>query len=198
MADEKNSGDKTHAATPYRRQKGDRRGSMLRRSQDLASAALLVAGATVLIYWGGDLVNYLEPLMRDQLGGEAWLGCGSRLCHSSMESHRLSELARVLLPILGVLVLVAVAVQVGQVGLLWLPEKLGMDINRINPLENYTRIFSTSNVVRLDFGLLKIGFIAGIALWVVWGNVSTVLSSVGMDDTANRCVHMTIPCCGPG
>ena len=44
-------GDKTQEATPYRRQKAREEGQVV-RSQDLASAALLVGATLVLMYFG--------------------------------------------------------------------------------------------------------------------------------------------------
>lgn len=177
MADQ--FGDKTHEATPHRRQKAREEGHVA-RSQDLSSAALLVGGIVVLLYWGGDVANYFANLVREYLGGEAWL-TADRDFAVTQWNLTVFGLGKVLLPTLGVFMLIAVAAQIGQVGLLWLPEKMGMDLNRVNPLDGFKRIFSLSNVVRLSFGLMKIGLITGIALWCVWGHIAAVLGAVGME-----------------
>src|SRR4030095_13341768 len=65
-------GDKTHEATPYRRQKAREEGQVV-RSQDLASAALLVGGLLILWYFGGTGAHFLADTAREQLGGDAWL-----------------------------------------------------------------------------------------------------------------------------
>ncbi len=46
----------------------------------------------------------------------------------------------------------------------WLPEKLGFDISRVDPLQGFQRLISITNATRLGFGLLKIGLVAGILI----------------------------------
>src|SRR5206468_1327369 len=65
-------GDKTHEATPYRRQKAREEGQVV-RSQDLASAGLLIAGLLILWYFSRDLSDSLGQVTIDHLGGDAWL-----------------------------------------------------------------------------------------------------------------------------
>lgn len=159
-------GDKTHEATPYRRQKAREEGQVV-KSQDLASAALLMAAILVLGYFGRGLADFLAALVKDYLGGEAWLT--SDVASSSQELLRIGAgLAMYLLPILGLLLLAAILVQVGQVGFLFLPEKLALDPKRINPLSNFGRIFSLTSAVHLGFGLFKVGLILLVALWSLW------------------------------
>jgi flagellar biosynthetic protein FlhB len=159
-------GDKTHEATPYRRQKAREEGQVV-RSQDLASAGLLIAGLSVLWYFSQGLADSLGRLTTDHLGGQAWLSIDA----PTFVQHMLflaGRLAIGLLPILGLLMLGAVLAHMGQFGFLYLPQKLAIDWQRINPLQNYSRIFSLSNVVHLGFGLLKVLLIVGIAGWCAW------------------------------
>jgi len=160
-------GDKTHEATPYRRQKAREEGQVV-RSQDLASAGLLVAGLLILWYFSGSLADSLGRLATEHLGGDAWLTIDPQTA-----SHHMlvlaARLAISVLPILGLLMLGAVLTHLGQFGFLYLPDKLALDWNRINPLQNYSRIFSASNAVHLGFGLLKVVLIAAVAAWCLWG-----------------------------
>ena len=66
------------------------------------------------------------------------------------------ELGRNLLPLFGLLLAAGVAVNLAQVGFLFLPEKLAPDITRLDPLKGMRRIFSLPGVMRLAFGLVKI------------------------------------------
>jgi flagellar biosynthesis protein FlhB len=59
-------GDKTHDATPYRRQKAREEGQVV-RSQDLSSAALLVGGLLVLWLLGGSVAEFLGDMAREYL-----------------------------------------------------------------------------------------------------------------------------------
>src|SRR5262245_54471249 len=125
-------GDKTHEATPYRRQKAREEGQVV-RSQDLASAGLLIAGLLILWYFGDSLADFFGRLAADQLGGEAWLAIDSQTA-----AHQTAALAWRLaigvLPLLALLMLAAILAQMGQFGFLYLPQKLALDWQRINPL----------------------------------------------------------------
>ena len=166
MASEEN-GDKTHEATPYRRQKAREEGQVV-RSQDLASAGLLIAGLLILWYFSRGLSDSLGRLTVEHLGGNAWLSIDipTVVHHTLLLAGRL---AVALLPILGLLVLGGVMAHMGQFGFLYLPDKVALDWQRINPLQNYGRIFSMSNAVHLGFGLLKVLLIVTVAGWSLWG-----------------------------
>ena len=159
-------GNKTHEATPYRRQKAREEGQVV-KSQDLASAAVLLAAILILWYFGRGLSEFMAELLRAHLGGDAWLTIDPRT-----SSHWLVQvgvgLAKYLLPILGLIVLSAILVQLGQVGFLFLPNKLALDPNRVNPLSNWGRIFSLTGAVHLGFGLVKVALILVVAAWSLW------------------------------
>jgi flagellar biosynthesis protein FlhB len=159
-------GDKTHEATPFRRQKAREAGQVV-RSQDLASAVLLCGGFVILWYFGGAVARFLGDVTREQLGGGAWL----MLSVQDM-SHRFSRitygLAVAFLPLLGLLALAALASQMGQFGFLFLPQKLAFDWQRASPLANWQRIVSCNNAIQLAFGILKVLAIAVIAGWCLW------------------------------
>jgi len=160
-------GDKTHEATPYRRQKAREDGQVV-KSQDLASAALLVAAVLILGYFGGSMSESLGRVTQEHLGGEAWIRLDAQdLANRSL--HLTWELGKALVPVLGLVMLAGIVVHMGQIGFLFLPDKLALDINRINPLTNAGRIFSMANSVHLGFGLLKVGLVCAVAAWSLWG-----------------------------
>src|SRR5947208_7922058 len=99
-------GDKTHEATPYRRQKAREEGQVV-RSQDLASAGLLIAGLLVLWYLSRGLSASVAGLTTEHLGGEAWLktDADSIVHHSVMIA---AKLVMGVLPVLGLLLLGAI------------------------------------------------------------------------------------------
>jgi flagellar biosynthetic protein FlhB len=67
----------------------------------------------------------------------------------------------------------------GQFGFLYLPDKVALDWQRINPLQNYGRIFSLNNAVHLGFGLLKVLLIVTVAATALWGERARMLHLAG-------------------
>src|SRR5688572_9285641 len=158
-------GDKQHDATPHRRQKAREEGHTP-RSQDLASAVVLVGGLAAMMFLGRGLFDFLGRFARHQWSETPELHAdpGSFFAETATLG---GELAMAMLPLLGVILLTAVVVNVAQVGFLFLPEKLAMDLSRLNPLAGLRRMFSLPSAARLGFGLFKIavvGIVAGLSL----------------------------------
>jgi len=172
MADDE-FGDKQHEATPHRRQQAREEGNVV-KSQDLGSAALLVVGLLTLWYMGNGLAVAFGRIAREHLGGEAWVQMD---VHDFL--HRLvslcADVSLALLPILGTLVITGVLINLGQVGFLFLPQKLAMDWQRINPLSSAGRIFSATSAVQLGFGMMKVALVATVAAISLWGERERLL-----------------------
>ena len=108
-------------------------------------AQLLLFGAIlILFYFGGSAANFFADLTRGQLGGEAWLSL-DRDDVTSRWAALTWDLGKVLLPMLGLLLATAVAANLGQIGFLWLPQKLALDITRHREVEHHHRaVFARS------------------------------------------------------
>ncbi len=173
------SGDKTQDATPHRRQKAREEGQIA-KSQDLGSALMLVIGLVVLLMLGGSVIDFLAGYTRQQLGGEARLVADVDFAVTTWNSTCYG-LAGCLLPIFGLMVLAAILVNVGQVGFLFVPNKLIPDLNRLNPLEGFKRLFSIASVARLAFGIFKIAIIAGVTFASLYGEYEQILALAALD-----------------
>ena len=121
------AGEKTLEPTPHRRQQARREGHVA-KSHDLGSAAMLLAGTgraddarrrAGRISW--------SDYCRSQLGGQPWLTVDTEFVVSHWNAT-LWALGRYLLPILGLLCLAGVAVNVLQIGFLFLPQRLAFDL----------------------------------------------------------------------
>lgn len=164
MADE--NGEKSHDATAHRREKAREEGQVV-KSQDLTSAAMLMAGLLLLWYFSQGMFDLVGAYTRDQFTGSVWQPI--TVADVSSDFARIGALLiRTLLPLLLMMMLAAIGIQLSQTGFLFLPGKVGLDLQRINPMQNAGRLFSLSSVVSLGFGLLKvilIGTVAGLSLW---------------------------------
>jgi flagellar biosynthetic protein FlhB len=118
--------------------------------------------------------------MRHQLGDVPELYASQATLTSDIVRIGISLLA-VLLPILGLMMLGGILSSVMQVGFLWLPERVGLDISRINPASGMKRIFSLSGTARLGFGLFKVVVVSVVAGAVLWAKWDEVLRSTGLD-----------------
>jgi flagellar biosynthesis protein FlhB len=155
------TGDKTHEPTPHRRQQARAEGQVP-RSRD-ASSALLLGGAVIVLLWlGGTVVDFVGNLTIRQIGGDPWLAADISSV-TSMWNGLLTSLAVVLLPILGLMMLLAIAGNVLQVGLIFLPGKVLPDFSRIDPLQGFGRLVSLANFGRLAFGILKLAVVTAVA-----------------------------------
>jgi len=172
MADQ--FGDKSHEATPHRRQKAREEGHVA-RSQDLTSAVLLLGAVLLVMAYATTIAETMGRYTVRQLGGPAWLSAGLNTATSEF-TVALQGLATVVMPVLGLLLALAVTVHVGQTGLLFLPKKLAFDINRVNPWKGVQRLFSLTNVVRLSFGIFKVLVVSAVATWSLWSEHETILS----------------------
>ncbi len=166
-------GDKTHDATPHRRQKAREEGQVA-QSQDLASAIVLL-GAVVGLMWLGEsaAAGTLEffshhfgdtPELKMDVDGFV---AESRLIFQF--------LAKTLLPFLGLMFVVAAAAHVLQIGLILAPQKLLPDASRISPLKGLQRLFSVTNGVKLALGLAKVGVVATVAAVSVWSRIDILM-----------------------
>ena len=157
------------------------------RSADFTSAGLLLGGLVALVFTGGALVDYLAGLLTTSLGGQSWL----HLVHSGTATDAqavsgqwnalVMGLAKVLLPPLLLVALLAVALNVVQTGFLFLPGKLAPDAGRISPAGGMRRVFSAASGVRLTLGLIKLGVIGAVAFASVYQRRAELVSIGAFD-----------------
>jgi flagellar biosynthetic protein FlhB len=172
-------GDKQHEATPHRREKAREEGQIA-RSHDLAAAAVLVGGLIIVLYFGGDVVDFLGQYTRRQLAEPSWQSFDRDMFMSEWYGVVL-KLAQNVLPALGLVMLVGLVANVGQVGLLWLPSKLAWDFDRLNPVSGAQRLFSIAAAVRLTFGIGKILVVTAVAYWCLWSERDELVAASELD-----------------
>ncbi len=185
-------GDKSQEPTPHRRQKAREEGQVA-KSQDLGSATILLIGLLVLMALGGRLIEFLGAFTTQQLGAVPNLSIDAEGAVNAFHGV-VAPLSRHLLPIMGALLLAAVAVNVFQVGFLFLPAKLAPDLTRLDPIKGVGRLVSLRNVVRLLFGIFKIAVIASVAYASLYGERDVILGLTGrtVPQAAYYLVHILL------
>jgi flagellar biosynthetic protein FlhB len=173
------AGDKSFEATPHRRQEAREKGQVA-YSQDLGSAALLLAGVLLLMLMGGSVLAYCANLMRVKLGDVGDLTTSQDAMLHECVSIAMG-LTTVLLPILGLMMLGGILSSVLQIGFLWVPDRIAPDVNRLNPLAGLQRIFSLAGTMRLGFGLFKVLVVSVVSTAVLWRRWDDLLRASALD-----------------
>jgi flagellar biosynthetic protein FlhB len=173
------SGEKQFDATPHRRQQARQKGQVP-FSQDLGSALLLVVSALLLKWFAADMVSRVQELMVDRLGVLQPIDPDPLLASGQLQAD-LGNLSLVLLPIMGAMMLAGIVASVGQLGFLWVPERLAPDFTRLNPISGLGRIFSLQGTAKLGFGLLKVVIVAAVAAWLIYAERHVILYASEME-----------------
>ncbi|MEM6980279.1 MAG: EscU/YscU/HrcU family type III secretion system export apparatus switch protein, partial [Planctomycetota bacterium] len=188
-------GDKKHVATERKRRQAREQGQVA-KSQDLTSAALLLAGIAALYYFGQTAATVLaegiqgtfsEPLVNDYDTRDA--------------THQLARvgtrLAMATLPILCLMFIGAIVINVAQAGLVLSPAKLMPKLSNVSPLSGAKRIASLQGLMRLLFGLFKVSLIAGIAFLALRGQRDAVmgLAALSVPQIASKMFSMLVGVC---
>lgn len=190
MADQ--FGDKKHDATQHRRDQARQKGQVP-KSQDLSSAVLLIAALASMLWLGKGMVQTLGEIASTQLSREAWITADAPFA-SMIGREMLVYFARILLPIFGTLLVVAIGANVSQIGILILPEKLKPDISHISLLKGVKRLFSLQSVMRLVLGIFKMGVVASVAVASLWNEIDQImiLADLEIPQIATYLAHVTI------
>jgi len=169
------AGEKKHDATPHRRQKAREQGQVA-RSQDLGSSLILLLAVALLWNYGGQVLNTLAEIMVACFTQvRYWEASGQST--TGLVAGSVQNCLWAILPIMLGVCGVALINNWIQVGFLFLPDKLTLNFKHINPLTGFKRLFELPNLVRLGFGLLKIGLVTLVIVFGLWGQWSTIAAA---------------------
>lgn len=155
-------GEKTEEPTAKRRADARKKGQV-GRSQELNTAFVLLIGFLVLrILWEYLYVNIAEYTIYLYTH-----------LSQSMSTEGISELfigimlllAKTAFPVMIAILIVGLAVNIYQVGLMFSTEKLELRLSNLNPINGFGRIFSKRSLVELVKSILKI-IIIGFFLYL--------------------------------
>lgn len=167
--------ERSHAATPARRARARAEGHVP-QSHDLSAAVVLLAGAGLLVYCLGNIAQTLTQVAREQLGHEAWLSADRGEIVARLRGTAFA-MGEVLLPMLGLLFVVAVAVECVQTGFMFRTERAAPDLARIDPLTNLARLFSWNSLVRAFTGLVRVALVLGVGWLALRGELEGLLGA---------------------
>jgi flagellar biosynthetic protein FlhB len=176
---ENDAGEKSLDPTQHRREQAREEGQVV-QSQDLTSAAMLMLGLALLLWYSGTLGEFFTALLRKYLGGDPWLVADSDFVIGHWRATAWS-FSRTMLPLLGLLLLGGIAINLAQVGILFLPNKLAPDLSRLDPMAGMGRIFSLQNLVKLAFGIVKVIIIGAVAYRALMNRKDDLIGLAALD-----------------
>lgn len=181
--------ERTEAPTPRRREEARRKGQVA-KSIEINSAAILLASFWLLSVLGPGSVESLRVLMQRSftaLAAPVFMpGTHNATADLTFNSVRAGGLAvgqltlQAVTPLLGTLMLVGIAVNVAQVGIMFSQEVFKPDFNRVNPWSGLKRIFSKRGLVELLKSLLKLTVIGFVVYTTLRDNSLTLASTSRM------------------
>ncbi len=169
------SGEKSFDATPYRRQQAREQGQVP-YSQDLGSAILLLAGAGLLYLFQDNIAGSIRRVTRRLLAEPLDLVADPSNASAALLGLA-SEVSLALAPVIGLLMLAAVLTSVGQVGFLFVPDKLAPDLGRLSLIKGFGRLFSMQSAMKIGLGLFKVTVVAAATAMAVMPRVSAVIEA---------------------
>jgi flagellar biosynthesis protein FlhB len=157
--------EKTEEATDTRKEDFRKRGQVV-HSKELGSALLLLGSAGAIFMLSKFFFSELMEVFRHTMGGDmvAAVRDGDLFTAMKMAGGKLFILVA---PVLGISAIIGIGSSVVQTGLLNVEDALSPNLEKINPLEGFKRIFSLKAVVEAFKALLKMIFIGSVVLMIL-------------------------------
>ncbi len=160
MADED---DASKTEDPTEKKLLDARGKgQVAQSQEIKSWAILLGGTAGLIILAPYMANQVRILSRTFI--ESPHAISFDFYHlREVFSDIAVEIGLVVAPLFLILVVLAIAANVGQFGLIWSAEKIKPDAKKISVLKGVKRMFSSTTVVEFLKGIAKLVIVGVVA-----------------------------------
>lgn len=172
MADE-NDDEKTEEPSQHKIEESRKKGDVA-ASKELNSVLLLTASFLTLIlcsvYIFEVLSEYIDWLYRQDLRvayTKEWM--------KDFFSITAWTMVKAVAPSFGVSICVGVLAQFAQIGFLYSPEILNLNLDRIDPIKGFGRLFSTKSLVEAIKGTFKFVVVITITYTVIKDNIGSFL-----------------------
>jgi flagellar biosynthesis protein FlhB len=173
MADD--FGDKTEAPTPQRRQKAREQGNIA-RSQDLTAAIMLLGFMLLLDLSGMGVITALSAVMRAFLGPDSLSDLTAAGLHPVVTESALL-VAKAMLPLLAGVIVLAVMVNILQVGFFANTARLTPNLSALNPAKGISRIFGKKEaVINMVMNTAKLLIVTWVAYSAIRDRMTTIVT----------------------
>lgn len=168
-------GEKTELPTPKKERDARQKGQVA-RSQEVVTTISMFGTIAVIIAMGGTIWSRLTTLI-DQIAANAARPEGRSL-NEGLSAAWDAGVA-LTLPILGAVIFLGIAANMGQFGVLFSIEAMQPKLERISLTAGFKRIFSMKQIVELLKSVIKILFLSVLLYIVLDQSIGPFISAVG-------------------
>ena len=173
-------GEKTEPATPRRRAEA-RENGQIARSQDLSAAALLLAAVLLLANFGTGIVESFKLSMETMLGPQMLHDFRIPSMWEAILMIAIS-CATALAPILIGMMIVAIIINIAQVGFFLSTKRIEPKIEALSPIKGLKKLFGQGQgVVTMLMNIAKLILIAFVAYSAIYDRMGLIVSSQKLD-----------------
>jgi flagellar biosynthetic protein FlhB len=187
--------EKTEAASPRRLEKAREEGQIA-RSRELGTFMMLAAGVGAIWVGGSSLYRSLSGVLRNSLGFDQRIVADPGvMVERAVDGF--GQILLTLLPIFGLLAVVAILSSVLLGGIVISGKPLQFNFSKLSPLSGLKRMFSSQTVVELIKALAKAALVGGVAVWVIWSYHDDMLGLMHVAPSAALIKALTLVamCC---
>jgi len=170
---------KTEDPTSKRLQEARDKGQVV-TSREVGNALTILAGAVALLAMGGNVASQLMITMRAFVERPHDMPLGDEEAFSLFWAVT-TEVGLAVLPILGLMLIVAIGSPLAQHGWVISAESLKPKWSKISPAAGFKRLFSMRGVVELVKSLIKMGIVGTVAVLAVAPSLAGLEQWVGQD-----------------
>lgn len=175
--------DKTEAPTP-RKLADAREQGQVANSHEINSAVVLLASAFLLQSLGKNMVQSVSSILVDTIQGLSSVDVTETWLKEQSLNSALQILPTLGLIILGIMAL-GIVTTLAQTRFLFSSKRLKPDLNRINPIKGFKRIFSKNTLFELAKTILKLVVIGWATYSYLKTNYMQLVGLAGMDIQAS-------------
>ncbi|MBS0334146.1 MAG: flagellar biosynthesis protein FlhB [Proteobacteria bacterium] len=182
MSDTNDAASKTEEATPRKLSQARERGEVVKTADLPQLMSLTAVGAVLLTAGGGlckNLMNALTPFIASPETVDFAAGGGMQVFRTG-----LMAVAPFLAMVVGAACVAGVFGNVIQTGLIFSTEAFKPDLNKLNPLEGFKRVYSIDGLMQFVKSLAKVAVTGALAYWVVRPHIDELQGLTGLAPTA--------------
>lgn len=174
MPDTESGQEKTEPATARRREQAREEGQVT-KSQEVNSVTLLLAALILFYFYAVDFYEGIAKLLQFYLRNAHTISVSTET-FPILALTIGSQVLDLLWPFALTFVLVALAVNLIQVGFMFSGKTLQPKFSKLNPINGIKRIFSARGVVDTSKALVKIAIVAPVMFYTIYEEIPILLT----------------------